>query len=139
MEYLNGGDAICKSYRIRHPAPHVLDAARYDTYERGAAANYGLLAHNGFGDAVDLGEIVRKGEGEERLLGVLTRLRTYVLKEDDAFWITSLQVDMYPNPHMEMGWGEAHCTSFPPKTRSGRGTRRSPHRFTTGATSPSRI
>ena len=40
-----------------------------------------------------LSEIMRQGEGDEALRGVLTRLRTYSLTEEDADWLMSLQVD----------------------------------------------
>ena len=73
--------------------PPVLDAPCYDRAPRGPAANHGLLAHDSFGDAVILTEIARQGPGDERLRGVLTRLRTYSLTEEDADWMMSLQVD----------------------------------------------
>ena len=79
--------------------PPVLDAACYDTSDRGPAANSGLLAHKGIGDAVVLEEIVRQGEAGEQPRGVLTRLRTYSLTADDADWLILLQVDKLPNAH----------------------------------------
>ena len=73
--------------------PRFVDAACYDTSGRGPGAVFGLLAH------VVLEEVVRKGEWGDLLRGVLTRLRTYNVTEDDADRTTSTQVNKLPNSH----------------------------------------
>ena len=79
--------------------PPVLEAPCYDRAPRGPAANRGLLARDSFGDDSLLTEIARQGPGDERLRGVLTRLRTYSLTEEDGGWPTSLQIDkIHPEP-----------------------------------------
>ena len=84
--------------------PPVLDAACYDKSERGPAANRGLVVHDGFDEAVVLSEIVRQGEGDGMLRGVLTRLRIYSLTEEDADWLMSLQLDkLHP---LQRAWVE---------------------------------
>ena len=73
--------------------PPVLDAPCYDRTRRGPAANHGLPTRDGIKDAVVLTKIARQGEGDERIRGVLTRLRTYGLTDGDAGWIMDLQID----------------------------------------------
>ena len=85
----------------------VLDAARYDKSERGPAANRGLLVHDTFDEAVVLKGTVRQGEGEERQMGVSTRLRTYSLTEGGADWFASLQVGRIRALHMAWVGGKA--------------------------------
>ena len=41
-------------------------------------------------------EIARRGEGDEALRGVLTRLLTYSLTDEDADWMMYLQLDNLP-------------------------------------------
>ena len=76
--------------------PPALDTPRYDRPDRGPAANRGLIAYEGFGDAVVLRDIVRLWKGDGRLRGVLPRLRTYSLTEGEAEWAMSTQLDKLP-------------------------------------------
>ena len=107
----------------RLPAPPVLDAPCYDRAPRGPSANRGLLAHDSFGDAVSLTEIARQGPGDECLRGVLTRLRTYSLKEEDADWAMSLQVDKI-RPDLREWVADNGLYLFSPARRSGDDTNR---------------
>ena len=56
----------------------------YDVSPRGPSANNGLLTRDSFADSFPTTEIARKGTGDESPRGVLTRLRTYSLTEEDA-------------------------------------------------------
>ena len=56
-------------------------------------AHRGLLTRDGIKDAVVLTSPVRQGEGDERLRGAHTRIRTYNLTDEDSDWVASLQID----------------------------------------------
>ena len=54
--------------------PPVLDTPCYDRSERGPASNRGLAVHDGFGDAVALREIVRRGGKAMRRSAAFSRV-----------------------------------------------------------------